>query len=282
MADEGTQTISSALCFGGTQGVYSHESAVLKCTMQFAVFVPPQAEHGPCPGLFFLSGLTCSPANVMDKGEYRALAAELGMVIVCPDTSPRGEDVSDVTDDWQLGQGAGFYIDATEQPWAANFRMESYIVNELFDLVVKDFPIAAPRIGITGHSMGGHGALTLCLKYPTKFQSCSAFAPIVSPTTCDWSRKGFAAYLGADESDWAVNDAVKLIKSGKRFRQKVLVDQGTADGFLNEGLKPWLLKEACAEAELPLTLNMREGYDHSYYFISTFMNDHLRWHFELL
>lgn len=283
MAD-GLQTISSVLCHGGTQGVYSHESSVLNCTMQFAVFVPPQAEQGPCPGLFYLSGLTCSHTNVMDKGEYRAMAAELGMVIICPDTSPRGEGVADVSDDWQMGQGAGFYVNATQQPWAEHFQMESYIVSELFELIVKEFPVARLRIGITGHSMGGHGALTLCLKNPTKFQSCSAFAPIVSPSTSDWARKGFTAYLGVDESVWAANDAVKLIESGKRFRQGVLIDQGTADGFLNEGLKPWMLKDACEAFEEPvsITLNMREGYDHSYYFISTFMNDHLRWHAEQL
>lgn len=276
--DASITTVSTGLSFGGVQGVYSHKSKVLNCTMQFAVFVPPQAANGPCPGLFFLSGLTCSHANVMDKGEYRRMASELGLVIICPDTSPRGGNVPDVNDDWQLGQGAGFYIDATQEPWSEHFNMASYIAGELFDLITSNFPVARQRVGITGHSMGGHGALTMTLKYPTKFQSCSAFAPIVSPSTCDWSRKGFAAYLGADESSWAKHDTVKMIQSGKRFRQEVLVDQGSADGFLNEGLKPWLLKEICEKEDLPLTLNMREGYDHSYNFIATFMDDHLRWH----
>lgn len=271
------KTISTAKSHGGTQGVYSHVSEACACDMTFAVFVPPQAKDGPCPVLWYLSGLTCTHANVMDKGEYRRMAAELGLIIVCPDTSPRGADVPDEKDNWQFGSGAGFYVDATEAPYAANYRMYSYVVDELPKLIASHFPADRTRQSIFGHSMGGHGALTIALKNPARFASCSAFAPIVHPSTADWSSKAFERYLGADEAAWRAYDACLLIEDGHRF-DGFLVDQGKADGFLQDGLRPWLLEEACRKAGIPLTLRMQDGYDHSYFFISSFMDDHLRWH----
>lgn len=271
------KTISTAKSHGGTQGVYSHPSAACACDMTFAVFTPPQAAEGPCPVVWYLSGLTCTHANVMDKGEYRRAAAELGLVIVCPDTSPRGESVPDEPDNWQIGSGAGFYVDATEAPWAANYRMATYIAEELPALIAAEFPVDMDRQAIFGHSMGGHGALTMALKHPDRFASCSAFAPIVAPSGADWSRGAFRKYLGADEAAWRACDACALVEDGHTFSE-FLIDQGTADGFLDEGLRPWLFEKACEKAGIPLTLNMREGYDHSYFFISTFMDDHLRWH----
>ncbi|MFN3549688.1 MAG: S-formylglutathione hydrolase [Mesorhizobium sp.] len=271
------KTISIAKSHGGTQGVYSHASEACACDMTFAVFVPPQAKDRPCPVLWYLSGLTCTHANVMEKGEYRRMAAELGLIIVCPDTSPRGETVPDEKDNWQFGSGAGFYVDATEAPFAANYRMYSYIVAELPGLIAANFPADMARQSIFGHSMGGHGALTIALRNPERFRSCSAFAPIVHPATADWSSKAFERYLGPNEADWRAYDACLLIEDGHRF-DAFLVDQGKADGFLQEGLRPWLLEEACRKAGIPLTLRMQDGYDHSYYFISSFIEDHLRWH----
>ncbi|MCK0195830.1 S-formylglutathione hydrolase [Ancylobacter sp. 6x-1] len=271
------ETVSKAKSHGGVQGVYRHDSAATGTAMTFAVFVPPQAEAGPVPVVWYLSGLTCTHANVMEKGEYRAAAAEHGVIIVCPDTSPRGEGVPDETDNWQFGSGAGFYLDATEAPYAANYRMSSYILDELTGLIAAEFPADMTRQGIFGHSMGGHGALTMALKNPGRFRSCSAFAPIVEPSTADWSRPALEKYLGADPASWRAYDAVALMADGRRFPE-FLVDQGTADPFLTTGLRPELLEAACARAGIPLTLNMREGYDHSYYFISTFMADHLAWH----
>jgi S-formylglutathione hydrolase len=271
------KTLSTAKSHGGVQGVYSHASEACACDMTFAVFVPPQAAEGPCPVVWYLSGLTCTHQNVMDKGEYRRRAAELGLIVVCPDTSPRGDDVPDEPDNWQFGKGAGFYVDATEAPYAKNYRMYSYVTQELPSLVAGSFPADMARQGIFGHSMGGHGALTIALRNPGRFRSCSAFAPIVSPSTSGWSRPALQKYLGADEAAWRGYDACALIEDGARVPD-LLVDQGTADGFLQEGLKPWLLDEACGRAGVPLTLNMREGYDHSYFFISTFMDSHLDWH----
>lgn len=271
------KTISTAKSHGGVQGVYSHASEACACDMTFAVFVPPQAKDGPCPVVWYLSGLTCTHQNVMDKGEYRRLAAELGLIIVCPDTSPRGENVPDEKDNWQFGCGAGFYLDATQAPFSANYRMYSYITGELPALIAREFPADMTRQAIFGHSMGGHGALTIALKNPERFKSCSAFAPITRPMVSGWSKPAFEKYLGTDEAAWRAYDAVALIEDGKRF-PGFLVDQGTADGFLEDGLRPWLLEEACKSAGIPLELNMREGYDHSYFFISTFMDDHLRWH----
>ncbi|MCJ8144966.1 S-formylglutathione hydrolase [Ancylobacter sp. A5.8] len=271
------ETVSKAKSHGGVQGVYRHESAVTGTSMTFAVFVPPQASSGPVPVLWYLSGLTCTHANVMEKGEYRAAAAQHGVIIVTPDTSPRGEHVPDEKDNWQFGSGAGFYVDATQEPYAAHYRMYSYIVEELTALVAAEFPADMSRQGIFGHSMGGHGALTIALKHPDRFASCSAFAPITQPSTADWSRPALEKYLGQDEIAWRSYDAVALIEDGRRFPE-FLVDQGTADPFLDTGLRPQLLKEACAGAGIPLTLNLREGYDHSYFFISTFMADHIAWH----
>lgn len=273
----GMKTISTSKSHGGMQGVYSHASETCGCDMTFAVFVPPQAADGPCPVLWYLSGLTCTHQNVMDKGEYRRMAAELGLIVVCPDTSPRGGHVPDDKDDWQFGSGAGFYVDATEAPYAANYRMYSYVTRELPALVAANFPADMARQSIFGHSMGGHGALTIALKNPDRFRSCSAFAPIVQPSTADWSKKAFARYLGADEYSWRTYDACALIEDGARFPE-LLVDQGEADGFLQDGLRPWLLEAACKNAGIALTLRMQPGYDHSYFFISTFMADHLRWH----
>lgn len=271
------KTVSLAKSHSGIQGVYSHASEACGVDMTFAVFAPPQAAEGRRPVLWYLSGLTCTHANVMEKGEYRRMAAELGLVIICPDTSPRGPDVPDEKDNWQFGQGAGFYVDATEAPFARNYRMYSYVVDELPALVAANFPVDMSRQAISGHSMGGHGALTIALKNPGRFKSCSAFAPIVNPMTADWSRPAFQKYLGPDESRWRACDACALIEDGHRFPE-FLVDQGTADGFLDDGLRPWLLEAACRDAGIPLTLNMREGYDHSYFFISTFMESHLKWH----
>jgi len=275
------KTVSAAKAHGGVQGVYSHASETCACDMTFAVFMPPQAADGPVPVLWYLSGLTCTHANVMDKGEYRRLAAELGLAIVCPDTSPRGDDVPDEKDNWQFGKGAGFYVDATQELYAKNYRMYSYVTEELPALVGKEFPVDMSRQGIFGHSMGGHGALTIALKHPERFKSCSAFAPIVQPSTAAWSKPALEKYLGADEAAWRAYDATALIADGRRFSE-LLVDQGTADGFLDDGLRPWLLEAVCKDADIPLTLNMRDGYDHSYNFISTFMENHLRWHAERL
>jgi S-formylglutathione hydrolase len=275
------ETVSSAKSHGGVQGVYRHASATTGTPMTFAVFVPPQAAAGPVPVLWYLSGLTCTHANVMEKGEYRAAAAALGLMIVCPDTSPRGPDVPDEPNNWQFGSGAGFYVDATQAPYATNYRMASYVLEELPGLVAEAFPADMARQGIFGHSMGGHGALTAALKHPGRFRSCSAFAPIVEPSTADWSRPALEKYLGADPKAWRAYDTVALIEDGHRLPD-LLVDQGAADPFLDTGLRPHLLKAACEKAAIPLTLNMREGYDHSYYFISTFMPDHLAWHAERL
>jgi S-formylglutathione hydrolase len=273
--------ISEATAHGGMQGVYSHASEVCDCDMTFAVFVPPQAAERLCPVLWYLSGLTCTHANVMEKGEYRRLAAELGIIVVCPDTSPRGNDVPDELTNWQMGKGAGFYLDATEAPWAKHYQMYSYITRELPELIGKTFRADMSRQAIMGHSMGGHGALTIALKHPDRFRSCSAFAPIVQPSTADWSVPAFEKYLGSDQSTWRKYDAVALIEDGAHFPE-FLVDQGLADGFLQTGLRPWLLEEAVEDTDITLTLRNHERYDHSYYFISTFMEDHLRWHAERL
>lgn len=273
--------ISENVSFDGVQGVYSHASKITGTDMTFAVYVPPQAAHAPCPVLWYLSGLTCSHANVMEKGEYRRAAAELGLIIVCPDTSPRGDDVADEPGNWQMGKGAGFYLDATEQPWAKHFQMYSYITEELPMVIAANFRADMGRQGIFGHSMGGHGALTIALKNPERFRSCSAFAPIVNPMEADWSVPAFEKYLGNDRSAWRQYDACALIEDGARFPE-FLIDQGSADSFLQKGLMPWKLEETVKDTGIGLVLNMRERYDHSYYFISTFMADHLKWHAERL
>lgn len=275
------KTISTNKSHGGTQGVYSHDSNVTNCEMTFAVFVPPQAAVKKCPVIWYLSGLTCSHANVMDKGEYRKAAAEQGVIIVCPDTSPRGDEIADEADNWQFGTGAGFYVDASEAPYAANYQMYSYVTKELPELIAENFNVDMAKQGIFGHSMGGHGALTIALKNPGTYKSCSAFAPICQPSQSEWSAGSLEKYLGGDKSGWRGYDVSLLIEDGAKFPE-FLVDQGLADGFLEEGLRPKVLEEACAKANIPLTLRMQEGYDHSYFFISTFMEDHIKWHSERL
>ncbi|MFL6846539.1 MAG: S-formylglutathione hydrolase [Allosphingosinicella sp.] len=275
------ETLSVARAHGGAQHVVKHASRSTGTDMTFSVFVPPQAEAGAaCPVVWYLSGLTCTHANVTEKGEYRRACAELGLIFVAPDTSPRGPDVPD-DEAYDFGQGAGFYVDATEEPFARNYRMESYVAVELPDLVAASFPADMTRQGITGHSMGGHGALTLALRNPGRYRSVSAFAPIVAPGQVPWGEKALGRYLGPDRAAWRAHDAVALIEDGARVPD-LLVDQGTADTFLERELRPGLLTTACANAGLPLTLRMQEGYDHSYYFISSFMEDHLRWHSERL
>jgi S-formylglutathione hydrolase len=249
--------------------------------MTFSVFVPPQADDGSaCPVIWYLSGLTCSHANVTDKGEYRRACAELGLVFVAPDTSPRGADVPD-DPAYDLGQGAGFYVDATEDPFARHYRMYSYLTDELPQLLASAFPADMARQGVMGHSMGGHGALTIALTQPGRFRAVSAFAPIVAPSQVPWGQKALSLYLGSDRAAWRRRDAVALIEDGARVPE-ILVDQGEADTFLAEQLRPELLERACAEAGIALELRRRPGYDHSYYFISTFMADQLRWHAERL
>ena len=275
------ETKSLAKSHGGIQGVYAHMSEACQCPMTFAVFVPPHRQGTRLPVLWYLSGLTCTHANVMEKGEYRKAAAEQGLIIVCPDTSPRGEAVADVPDNWKMGCGASFYVDATQAPWAPHYSMYSYVTAELPALIAANFPADMTRQGIFGHSMGGHGALIGALKNPGRYKSCSAFAPIVHPLTAEWSRPALEAYLGNDEKALRAHDAVALIEDGARVPE-ILVDQGTADSFLADGLRPQLLAEACKAAGIPLTLRMQEGYDHSYFFIASFMADHVSWHAERL
>lgn len=274
------ETVSDWAAHGGRQLVCRHASEATGTPMTFSVFLPPQAERGPRPVLWFLSGLTCTHANVTEKGEFRRAAAEAGLVVVCPDTSPRGEGVPDDAA-YDLGQGAGFYLDATQAPWSDHFRMRTYVEEELPRLVGEAFPTDLGRQGITGHSMGGHGALTLALRDPGRFRSVSAFAPIVAPSEVPWGHKAFGAYLGEDRAAWARHDAVALIEGGARVPE-ILVDQGEADSFLAEQLQPERLARACEGAGIALTLRMQPGYDHSYYFISTFMPDHVAWHAERL
>ena len=274
------EVVSTARAFGGTQGVYRHRSSATGTDMAFAVFVPEHAPGAKLPVLWYLSGLTCTHANVMDKGEYRRTCAEHGIVFVAPDTSPRGDDVPN-DEAYDFGQGAGFYVDATQQPWAASFRMRSYIEQELPALLAAEFPVDMDRQGITGHSMGGHGALTVSLRNPGRFRSTSAFAPIVSPMNCPWGEKALGGYLGDDRAAWREYDACALIEDGARLPE-LLVDQGTADDFLGSQLKTHLLDEACRKADIPATIRLQEGYDHSYLFISTFMAGHVAWHAERL
>ena len=276
----GLETVSEVKSHGGRQGVYNHASVATGTDMTFSVFVPDG--EGPMPVLWYLSGLTCTHANVTEKGEYRAACAEAGIIFVAPDTSPRGDGVpDDPAGAWDFGLGAGFYVDATEAPFARNYRMWSYVTEELPALIAAEFPADMARQGITGHSMGGHGALTVALRHPGRFRSVSAFAPIVAPGQVPWGQKALAGYLGPDQEKWRQHDAVALIEDGARV-DELLIDIGTADPFLDKELKPDLLEAACAAAGIPLTLNRREGYDHSYYFISTFMADHVRWHAERL
>lgn len=273
--------LSQNTAFGGMQGVFSHQSEATGTEMTFAVFVPPQAIAEKRPVLWYLSGLTCTHANVMEKGEYRRMAAELGLIVVCPDTSPRGNDVADELTNWKMGKGAGMYLNATEKPWAEHYQMYSYITEELPALIAEQFRADMDRQGIFGHSMGGHGAMTIALKNSQRFKSCSAFAPIVNPLTADWTQDAFEKYLGADRAKWREYDACALVEDGARFPE-FLIDQGKADSFLETGLAPWKFEEAVKGTDIGLTLRMHERYDHSYYFISTFMEDHLNWHAERL
>lgn len=274
------ETVSTNKAFGGVQGVYTHASAETGTEMTFSVFVPEHAPGTKLPVLWFLSGLTCTHANVTEKGEFRRACAEHGVILVAPDTSPRGDDVPD-DEGYDFGKGAGFYVDATQAPWSANFRMRSYLEIELPAVIAEHFPADMARQGITGHSMGGHGALTIALRDPSRFRSVSAFAPIVSPLNCPWGEKALTGYIGADRTAWREYDGCALIEDGARLPD-LLVDQGLADGFLEGQLKTNLLEEACAKAGQPATIRMQEGYDHSYYFISTFMAEHVGWHAERL
>jgi S-formylglutathione hydrolase len=272
------ETVSENHAFGGVQGVYRHASAATGTDMTFSVYVPPHADGAKLPVVWYLSGLTCTHANVTEKGEYRRLCAELGLIFVASDTSPRGEGVADDPDGaYDFGLGAGFYVDATQPPFADHYRMWSYVTQELPALIAAEFPADMDRQSIMGHSMGGHGALTIGLTFPDRYKAVSAFAPIVAPSQVPWGRKALGGYLGDDRAAWRRHDAVALIEDGARL-PALLVDQGTADDFLEPQLKPDLLRAACDAADIPLTLNLRDGYDHSYYFISTFMGDHLRWH----
>jgi S-formylglutathione hydrolase len=272
------ETLSLNRAHGGHQGVYRHESAATGTPMTFSVFTPEHAPGARLPVVWYLSGLTCTHANVTEKGEYRAACAELGLIFVAPDTSPRGEGVADDPDGaYDFGLGAGFYVDATQAPYARHYRMWTYVTQELPALIGEAFPADMGRQSIMGHSMGGHGALTIGLGLPERFKAVSAFAPIVAPSQVPWGQKALGGYLGADRKAWRAHDAVALIEDGAR-RSDLLVDQGGADNFLAEQLRPDLLSQACADAGIALTLNIRDGYDHSYYFISTFLADHLRWH----
>ena len=268
-------------CFGGEQRFYKHDSATIGLPMRFSVFVPEQSAQGPLPGLFYLAGLTCTEETFVTKGGAQQYAAEHGLILIAPDTSPRGAGVPGETDSWDFGVGAGFYLDATEPAWATHYRMESYITGELFDLVTRELGVDAARVGVFGHSMGGHGALTLALRHPDKFRSVSAFAPIAAPSQCPWGHKAFTGYLGADRSNWAAHDASALMagKSSAPFPAGILIDQGSDDKFLKDGqLLPEMFEAACAKVGQPLTLRHQPGYDHGYYFISTFMADHLAFH----
>lgn len=272
--------LSSNRCFNGEQRIYEHESSTIGLPMKFGVYLPPQALKGEseakqCKTLFYLAGLTCTEETFAIKAHAQALAAELGIIIITPDTSPRGDAAQG--DHWDIGQGAGFYIDATQQPWTPHYKMENYITQELYELVKTSFPVDPARVGIFGHSMGGHGALTLAFKYPQKFNSVSAFAPIAAPVDCAWGQKAFSQYLGTNQDEWAGHDASRLIaQKGKQF-DSILVDQGMSDQFLNQlGIDQ--LETACQQAGQPLTLRCHAGYDHGYYFIQSFVQDHLKFH----
>ncbi|GAB1408638.1 S-formylglutathione hydrolase [Thermomonas brevis] len=275
-----TERLEHRACFGGWQDVYRHRSETLDCEMTVGVYFPPQAEHGPCPVLYWLSGLTCTEQNFITKAGAQRYAAEHGIIIVSPDTSPRGDAVADA-DGYDLGKGAGFYVNATQAPWAAHYRMYDYIVHELPAWVEAD-PAASDLRAISGHSMGGHGALTIALRNPGRYRSVSAFSPIVAPSQVPWGQKALAAYLGEDREAWRAHDAVALVSGDLDERLPLLIDQGGADEFLDPQLRPQLLVEAAQRAGHPLDLRMREGYDHSYYFIASFIGDHIAWHADAL
>ena len=272
------EQIAENRCFGGRQLRFQHRSAVLDCDMNFSIYLPPQAEQGKVPVLYWLSGLTCTDENFVTKAGAQRYAAEHGIAIVAPDTSPRGEGVPDDPEGaWDFGLGAGFYVNATEQPWAQHYRMYDYVVSELPTLVADAFAVDDSRTAISGHSMGGHGALTIALKNPGRFRSVSAFSPICSPLACPWGEKALGNYLGGDKDAWAAHDSCALMRKAEE-KLPALVDQGDADNFLTEQLKPELLQQAASSADYPLKLRMQPGYDHSYFFIASFIGEHIAFH----
>lgn len=283
-----TRTLSQALCFGGVQRALEQPSREIGLPMRFSLWLPPQAQQQKVPALLYLAGLTCNEETFPGKAGAQRVAAELGIALIAPDTSPRGPEVERIdgaSADWDFGIGAGFYLDATEPPWATHWRMESWLMNELLPLVTSEFPVDAERLGVFGHSMGGHGALTLALRHPGRFKSLSAFAPICAPSQCAWGRKAFTRYLGEDRDRWLAHDASALMQAqqGAPFPKGILVDQGLSDRFFAEQqLRPELLDAACEAAGQPLTLRRHDGYDHGYGFVSTFMEDHLRHHARIL
>lgn len=273
------KTLSEHACFGGVQRFHEHASREIGLPMRFSVFLPPQAAQGKVPALFYLAGLTCNEETFMAKAGAQRVAAALGVALIAPDTSPRGAQVPGESDAWDFGVAAGFYLDATLAPWATHYRMESYLTQELLPLVMDTLPLLGDQIGIFGHSMGGHGALTLALRHRSLFKSVSAFAPICAPSECPWGHKAFTGYLGADRAAWAQHDASALMAASLTpFPQGILIDQGLGDKFLADQLLPERFEQACASANQPLTLRRHAGYDHGYYFISSFMEDHLRFH----
>ena len=270
--------VSQSLSFGGVQAVYAHDARETRCRMRFGLFLPPHADAGRVPVLYWLSGLTCTEENFIAKAGAQRVAAELGLAIVVPDTSPRGLGFQGEADAYDFGLGAGFYVDATRAPWSDGYRMYSYVTDELPAYVAAHFPVDPERTGIFGHSMGGHGALVIAIRKRDRYRSVSAFAPIVSPMRCPWGEKALAGYLGDDRGAWRAYDATALIEDRGYPARAILVDQGTRDPFLERELKPQLLAEACERAGVALDLRMRDGYDHSYYFIATFIDEHLRFH----
>jgi S-formylglutathione hydrolase len=276
------ETLARNLCFGGVQGVFRHAAQETRCAMRFGVFLPPHAKSGRVPVVYWLSGLTCTEENFIVKAGAQRVAAQLGLAIVVPDTSPRGLGLPGEADSYDFGLGAGFYLDATQAPWASGYRMDSYVTRELPALVASEFPVDPQRVGIFGHSMGGHGALVLALRNPDRYRSVSAFAPIASAMRSPWGEKALKGYLGPNRAAWREYDATALIADRGWKGPPILVDQGTADTFLETQLKPELLEEACSTAGVALDLRLRDGYDHSYFFIATFIEDHLRRHAQAL
>jgi S-formylglutathione hydrolase len=281
MSTSTLKVLSEHACFGGVQGFYEHASEATGTAMRFGVYRPPQTALGRVPVLTFLAGLTCNEETFAIKAGAQRLAADLGLMLVTPDTSPRNTGIEGATGDWEFGEGAGFYLDAMQAPWSTRFRMERWVAEELHELVLREFPARADRAGLFGHSMGGHGALTLALRNPGRWQSVSAFAPICAPAQVPWGQKAFPRYLGDDQSLWDKHDAVALLDAGRRL-PPLLIDQGLADKFLDTQLRPELLEVACREANQPLTLRRHAGYDHGYYFIASFVGDHLRHHAQTL